>query len=94
MNLRSHKILSERKKWLVAKERTKFALASRPCKMYSQVNSNPLAPTQRGASLCSTESANAQPATREMTPTNEDWRSRIVQETPEADEIKEGEHHF
>jgi hypothetical protein len=54
-----------------AKERTKFALASRPCKMYSQVNSNPLAPTQRGANLCSTESANAQPATREVTPTSE-----------------------
>jgi hypothetical protein len=56
--------------------------------MYSQVNSNPLAPTQRGANLCSTESANAQPATRKVTPKSEDQKSRIGNNT------KEGEHHI
>lgn len=45
-----------------SKRSTRFAFASRPWKIYSHVNSNPLAPTQRGASRCRTESAKAHPA--------------------------------
>lgn len=43
---------------------TRLAFASRPCRTYSHVNSNPLAPTHRGANLCRTESAKAHPAYR------------------------------
>jgi len=46
--------------------RTRFAFASRPCSMKSHVNSSPLAPTQRGASLCKTESAKAHPANEKI----------------------------
>ena len=46
----------------IEEELTRFAFASRPWNINSHVNSNPLAPIQRGASLCRTESAKAQPA--------------------------------
>lgn len=58
---------------------TRFAFASNPCRTYSHVNSSPRAPTQRGASLCRTESAKAHPDNkRQVTNRKHDEHVEII----------------